>query len=283
MHALLVSAGTAGNMLPFIGLAAALRARGHDVTLIGSGSGTDALRAMGVGFADLEEPGAGRELSEADSAAVHKPSFLGSLVPRAVRYMRKVYQLIAERHVPGETIVVSQGWLFGSRIAQEKLGVPLATVQLQPLLFGSAYDTPGLPRWVPRCVPRLVNRVVERSVDWALAKAIDTLPCRAGDATGSSAGHALVAIAGTGDRLLPRMVFGASARLADSGRPRRLPPVRRSGGGRAAGPGGISRGRRAAAGVQSGVAQSGRQRLLRGLRGRVSASRTAHRVADESS
>ncbi len=180
MHALLVSAGTAGNMLPFIGLAAALRARGHDATLIGSGSGTDALCALGVGFADLEEPGAGRELSEADSATVHKPSFLGSLVPRAVRYMRKVYQLIAERHVPGETVVVSQGWLFGSRIAQEMLGVPLATVQLQPLLFGSACDTPGLPRWVPRCVPRLVNRVVERSVDWALAKAIDTFRAELG-------------------------------------------------------------------------------------------------------
>jgi UDP:flavonoid glycosyltransferase YjiC (YdhE family) len=173
MHALLVSAGTAGNMLPFIGLDAALKARGHDVTVIGSGAGTGAIRSLGLGFAALEDPEEVQRLAESDAAAARKAGFLGSLAPRAVRYMRRVYERIAERYVPGETVIVSQGWLFGSRIAQEKLGVPLATVHLQPLLFGSAYDIPGLPRWVPRCVPRLANAIVERSVDWALASAID--------------------------------------------------------------------------------------------------------------
>ncbi len=85
-----------------------------------------------------------------------------------------MYRLIADRYVPGETVVVAQGWLFGARIAQEKLGVPLATVYLQPLLFGSALDTPGLPRWVPRFVPRLINGLVGRAIDWGLAQAINT-------------------------------------------------------------------------------------------------------------
>jgi UDP:flavonoid glycosyltransferase YjiC (YdhE family) len=173
MHALLVSAGSAGNMLPFVGLGAALKARGHDVTMIGSGAGTGAIRSLGLGLAELDGPEEGRKLAESDPAAVRKAGFLGSLVPRAVRYMRRVYELIAQRYVPGETVIVAQGWLFGARIAQEKLGVPLATVNLQPLLFGSAYDIPGLPRWVPRCVPRLANSVVERAVDWGLASAID--------------------------------------------------------------------------------------------------------------
>jgi rhamnosyltransferase subunit B len=91
-----------------------------------------------------------------------------------VRYMHRVYELIAERHVPGETVVVSQGWLFGARIAQEVLGVPLASVHLQPLLFGSSHDIPGLPHWMPRCLPRLANVLVERSVDRALASRINT-------------------------------------------------------------------------------------------------------------
>ncbi|MGH7171147.1 MAG: glycosyltransferase [Gemmataceae bacterium] len=51
--------------------------------------------------------------------------------------------------------------------------MPLATVYLQPLLFGSVYDTPGLTRWAPRWIPRLINTVVERSVDWGLAAAIN--------------------------------------------------------------------------------------------------------------
>jgi UDP:flavonoid glycosyltransferase YjiC (YdhE family) len=173
MHALLVSAGSAGNMLPFIGLGAALKARGHEVTMIGSGAGTGALRNLGIGFAELDGPDERGALAKSDAAAVRKAGFLGSLVPRAVRYMRRVYELIAERYVPGETVIVAQGWLFGARIAQEKLGAPLATVNLQPLLFGSAYDFPGVPRWVPRCVPRLANAIVERSVDLGLASAID--------------------------------------------------------------------------------------------------------------
>src|SRR5262249_20105111 len=153
--------------------------RGHDVTLIGSGAGTAAASKEGLGFIDLDGPQE-RDLPVGDAAAVRKSGFLGGLVPRAVEYMRRVYQLIAERHVPGQTVVVSQGWLFGARIAQEKLGVPLATVLLQPLLMGSAYDTPGLPRCTPRWVPRLANTLVERSVDWSLGSAIDTFRAELG-------------------------------------------------------------------------------------------------------
>jgi UDP:flavonoid glycosyltransferase YjiC (YdhE family) len=177
MHALLVSAGTAGNMLPFIGLGKALKARGHDVTVIGSGAG--AARREGLGWADLDGA-AGESRQSADAAAVRKAGFLGSLVPRAVEYMRSAYRLIAERHEPGRTVVVSQGWLFGARIAQEKLGVPLATVFLQPLLFGSAHDIPGVPAWLPRWLPRLTNALIERSVDWPLAAAVDAFRAELG-------------------------------------------------------------------------------------------------------
>jgi rhamnosyltransferase subunit B len=180
MHALLVSAGTAGNMLPFIGLGKALRARGHDATLIGSGAGTEAARQEGLGLVELDAPEVRRELPDINPAAARKPGFLRTLGPHAVRHMRRVYQLVAERYVPGETVVVAQSWLFGARVAQEKLGVPLATVYLQPLLFGSAEDAPGLPRWMPRFVPRLINALIGRAVDWGLAQAIDAFRAELG-------------------------------------------------------------------------------------------------------
>jgi UDP:flavonoid glycosyltransferase YjiC (YdhE family) len=179
MRVLLASTGTAGNMLPFVGLGKALRARGHDVTVIGSGAGKDAAGKEGIGFIDLDGP-QGHDASLDDTAAVRKAGFLSTLVPRAVAYMRRVHQLIAEQHVPGQTVVVAQGWLFGARIAQEKLGVPLATVLLQPSLFGSVHDTPGLPDFVPRWIPRLTNALVERSVDWSLGGAIDTFRAELG-------------------------------------------------------------------------------------------------------
>jgi rhamnosyltransferase subunit B len=180
MHALLVSTGTAGNMLPFIGLGAALRARGHDVTVIGSGAGMEAAGKEGLNCVDLDGPEAHGDLAVADTVAAGKAASFGALVPHALRHMRRVYQLIAERYVPGEAIVVAQGWLFGARIAQEKLGVPLATVYLQPALFGSVHDTPSLPSWTPRWIPRLMNTFIERSVDWALARAIDAFRAELG-------------------------------------------------------------------------------------------------------
>ncbi len=173
MHALLVSTGSAGNMLPFIGLGAAMRARGHEVTLIASGAGTETAPQVGLDVVELDDPQARSKLPVADAATVRKPGFLRTLGPHAVRHMRRVYQLVAERQIEGDTVLVAPGWLFGARIAQEKLGVPLATVYLQPLLFGSVHDAPGLPTWAPRWIPRLVNKVVERSVDWGLAPAID--------------------------------------------------------------------------------------------------------------
>lgn len=180
MHALLVSAGTAGNMLPFIGLGRALRARGHDATLIGSGAATDTARQEGLGFAELNGPEVHGDQALTEPGAARKPGFLRKLGPHAVRHMRRVYHFIAERYVPGETVVVAQSWLFGARIAQEKLGVPLATVYLQPLLFGSAEDTPGLPRWVPRFVPRLIHAFIGRAVDWGLAREIDAFRAELG-------------------------------------------------------------------------------------------------------
>ncbi|MDB5307684.1 MAG: glycosyl transferase [Gemmataceae bacterium] len=179
MHVLLVSTGTAGNMLPFIGLGEALRARGHDVTLIGSGAGTESAGRAGLGVVDLDGPDA-QGLPGVDAAAARKTGFFRTLVPHAVRHMRRVYELIADRHVPGETVVVAQGWLFGARLAREKLGVPLATVHLQPMLFGSDHDTAGLPRWAPRWVPRLANAVVRRAGDWALAGPIDAFRAELG-------------------------------------------------------------------------------------------------------
>jgi rhamnosyltransferase subunit B len=173
MHALLVTTGSAGNMLPFIGLGEALRARGHHVTLIASGAGTETARQVGLEVVELDAPQARPALPALDAATVRKPGFLRTLGPHAVRHMRRVYQLVAERQVENETVIVAQAWLFGARIAQEKLGLPLATVYLQPLLFGSVHDTPGLPCWAPRWIPRLINKVVEQSVDWGLAPAID--------------------------------------------------------------------------------------------------------------
>ena len=59
--------------------------------------------------------------------------------------MRWTYEQIAREHVAGKTLIVARGNAGGARIAQEKLGLPLATVHLQPAMLRSEHDAPGLP------------------------------------------------------------------------------------------------------------------------------------------
>ena len=73
----------------------------------GSGAGTEAARQEGLGFAELDGAEGRRELPDAGPAAARKPGFLRTLGPHAVRHMRRVYQLVAERYVPGETVADS--------------------------------------------------------------------------------------------------------------------------------------------------------------------------------
>jgi UDP:flavonoid glycosyltransferase YjiC (YdhE family) len=73
-----------------------------------------------------------------------------------LRPMRDLYSIIAANYEPGETVVAGPAWSFGARIAQEHLGIPLATVHLEPFWLRSMYRSALMPapmlirHWVPR-------------------------------------------------------------------------------------------------------------------------------------
>ena len=88
--------------------------------------------------------------------------------------MPETYAVIEDHYVPGRTVVVATAPVFGARVAQEHLGVPLATVQLQPATFRSLHDTPRLPvvpppEWQPRFCRRFVYWLADQLVDRAIA------------------------------------------------------------------------------------------------------------------
>jgi rhamnosyltransferase subunit B len=158
MHILLVSAGTYGNMLPFLGLGKALRARGHEVTLIGSGYCQNLARREDLGFVDVNDPEDRYDLKPGETSP-GKWRFLRILKRRALRQMPRVYRFLAERYVPGQTVAAAPAWLFGARLAQEKLGLPLATIPLQPLLFSTVH---GEANWGRRLLKKLIDRAMDR-------------------------------------------------------------------------------------------------------------------------
>jgi len=142
MTAIVVGLGSAGDVHPNVGLAMALRRRGHRVVLVAASVFRSLARRAGLEFAGL---GSDDQYYE----ALHDPDMWHpfrafSVVARRLILpsMRPIYEVIARYNEPGETVVASPGTAFGARIAQEKLGVPLASVHLQPLTLRSAFE-PG--------------------------------------------------------------------------------------------------------------------------------------------
>jgi UDP:flavonoid glycosyltransferase YjiC (YdhE family) len=168
MRVLLVSFGALGDILPFVGWGRALGERGHEVFLLASGNARALAERAGLSFVtlDLDEEGI-------PPRAPSSFRLLRRFVAEFPQLMRRVYQAVAASHAPGHTVVAAQGWLCGARIAQEHLGVPLASVHLQPLMFGDLDEPDGLPRRLTCCRARLQQRLVRKGLNWLFGRSVN--------------------------------------------------------------------------------------------------------------
>jgi rhamnosyltransferase subunit B len=144
-----------------VALGQALLDRGHRVCFVSNPYFEPLARKLGLEFAGygsaerLANSMRGTSPSSSDRRLIHALSGASWIMQGLARWrtrrrvttepMRWVYRLIEQRYVPGETVVVAHTNAFGARIAHEKLGVPLATVHLQPAVLRSSHDAPGLP------------------------------------------------------------------------------------------------------------------------------------------
>lgn len=152
MNILLPTIGTAGDVHPMIALAHTLQRRGHRVTII-----TNPLHEQTVLDAGIEFHGLGTradaEALLADPDLWHPNRGFQTIARGAVLpAMRPLYDFIAAQDL-SDTVVAAQSLALGARVAHDKLGVPLATVHLQPSLIRSVYDPPingfPMPGWFP--------------------------------------------------------------------------------------------------------------------------------------
>lgn len=133
---LLTPVGSSGDVHPFVGLGVALRRRGHRVIVITNGHFAPLVRAAGLEFVELgTEEQYFQAISHPDLwSATRGFNAVAEMVNRLVRPM---FDLLAEHHEPGHTITVGGSLALGARLAQEKLGLPMVSVHLQPALFRS--------------------------------------------------------------------------------------------------------------------------------------------------
>jgi rhamnosyltransferase subunit B len=172
---LLPTLGSAGDVHPFIGLGLALVARGHRATILTNPWFQPLIESQGLGFlpvGSLEQV----ESAVADPDLWHARKGFSVVARRViVPSIEPIYRLI-EKHAAADTVVAASSISFGARVAQDKLGIPTATVHLQPIvirslidqgMFGSFRLSAAQPMWFKRAFFRLA--------DWA---AIDRILAR---------------------------------------------------------------------------------------------------------
>jgi UDP:flavonoid glycosyltransferase YjiC (YdhE family) len=155
MHVILATLGTDGDVFPHLGLGAALRARGHRVTLAGPETYRARAATLGIEFCPLVTAAeVGRMLADPDlwhplRSGMMMARWGGPMVPRQ-------YEVLAGLAAqPGSVLVANPG-VLAARLVQEKRGTPTASLLLQPGLLPSSTGPPEMPggltipAWLPR-------------------------------------------------------------------------------------------------------------------------------------
>ncbi len=158
LRILLPTIGSSGDVHPIIELGRALRARGHRVILATNDYFSEQVAANGLEFVSLGTRAEAEGLM-ADPRLWHPRKGFGRIIRGAMLpNIPRLYRIIEERLGP-DLVVAASTLCLGARIAQEKLGVPTATVHLQPSVLRSHVDNgrlgpfdmgPGMPRLVKR-------------------------------------------------------------------------------------------------------------------------------------
>jgi rhamnosyltransferase subunit B len=167
LHIMLPTLGSSGDVHPFIALGQAMKQRGHRVTVLTNPLFRALIESQGLDFLPLGK------LDQAQ-VAIGNPDvwhlrkgfaiIAGVIVPAIAETYRHI-----EQHADANTVVAFSTLAFGGRVAQEKLGVPSASVHLQPSVIRTYADQGMLgnvrlsaahPRWMKQLLFSLVDGLV---------------------------------------------------------------------------------------------------------------------------
>ena len=165
---LILAAGSAGDVYPFIVIGQALLRRGYDVTLVASDNFRERIERAGMGFASgLSQADLDQAVNDPDLWHPHKGLF--TIWKHMAKHFAPGYARQLALVQQGPTVIVASTLAMTGRLLQETRGVPLATVHLAPSCFFSAHDTAmraGLewltrvPPWAVRIVLNLIERLI---------------------------------------------------------------------------------------------------------------------------
>lgn len=169
MHVLLSAFGSYGDVLPMVGLGAALRGRGHRVQILVNPYFQAVVEGAGLECLPLGSADEYRELMRHPDLW-HPRRGLKLVITRgAAAYLRQAYAAIESQYRAGETVLAAHGLDLASRILHESRGAPLATVHFAPFALMTVHETPryigapNLRRW-PRWAKAALYWAADRAV-----------------------------------------------------------------------------------------------------------------------
>jgi UDP:flavonoid glycosyltransferase YjiC (YdhE family) len=176
---LLIPTGSAGDVHPFIWLGKLLRQRGHEVLFIAQESVREMPERAGlttIAWGDRAE----QEAIIRNPDIWHPRKAFGLLARYVPKWAGESLDVITRNLDPGRTVLVGGALAFGARIVNERYGVPLLTVHLQPSIFMSVDESPvmmagaewlpGSPRWVRKGFFNMASWTVDRKFGPVLRK-----------------------------------------------------------------------------------------------------------------
>jgi rhamnosyltransferase subunit B len=168
LHVLLPTLGSAGDVHPFIALGLALRARMHRVTVITNPLFQPLIEQQGLEFLPV---GTAEDVyaAIADPHLWHRRRGFEVVARRVILpVIATIYRLI-EAHADANTVVAASSISLGARVAQDKLGIPTATVHLQPSVIRSLVDSGLVGTFrISASQPMWFKRSFFRLIDWAV-------------------------------------------------------------------------------------------------------------------
>lgn len=164
MHFVCSTFGSSGDVFPLLGLALELRRRGHEVTFATNEHFRSIVEHYQLPFEPLGTEADYRACIENPDLWHPRRAFrhvFESLLPG----LKRQYEIHAERHTVGKIVGITNCFGFGAFTAQEKLGLPVITLHLQPAVMWSDIEPPALPGlFGPRWLKSILYRMGERFV-----------------------------------------------------------------------------------------------------------------------
>ena len=179
MHFILAPVGSAGDVHPYVGLALAMRDRGHRVTFIVNSYFHDTVARYG--FDQVEFGTAEEFLRAANNPNLwHPRRALPHIVKEFIEpYSMLHYETVVDNHEEG-AVVLTSCLGVGALMAQDKHDIPVITVHLQPGVIWSDISPPKLPGMIGPAWARGIQYWLGRRLvlPWIMTRPINKLRAR---------------------------------------------------------------------------------------------------------